>query len=137
MKILFPHGEVTKEEIEEILRFAIEGRKRVKDQLMRIDSTYSEVHFEYEDQDGKKVYVATLEEKEYTPYYRSSTSVSADNESSKTNADVPLPEPNCKNGSTTSEPKEGHYTFQENQRGVSFDRLLGIYLKEANLRTKG
>ena len=37
MKILFPHGEVSVEEIEELLRFSIEGRKRVKDQLMRVD----------------------------------------------------------------------------------------------------
>ena len=49
MKILFPHGEATKEEIEELLRFAIEGRKRVKDQLMRIDSTYGNVRFAYLD----------------------------------------------------------------------------------------
>jgi ATP-dependent Lon protease len=49
MKILFPHGGATNEEVEELLRFAIEGRKRVKDQLMRIDSTYAEVHFGYQD----------------------------------------------------------------------------------------
>jgi len=40
MKILFPHKEATEKEIEEVLQFAIEGRKRVKDQLMKIDSTY-------------------------------------------------------------------------------------------------
>jgi ATP-dependent Lon protease len=39
MKILHPHGEAAKEEVEEILRFAIEGRKRVKDQILRIDTT--------------------------------------------------------------------------------------------------
>ena len=43
MKILYPHGEATPEEIEEILRFAIEGRKRVKDQILRIDSTMAHV----------------------------------------------------------------------------------------------
>ena len=36
MKILFPHGGATKEEVEELLRFAIEGRKRVKDQLLSL-----------------------------------------------------------------------------------------------------
>ena len=40
IKILYPHGEATKEEIEEILRLAIEGRKRVKDQILRIDTTW-------------------------------------------------------------------------------------------------
>ena len=34
MKIIYPHGEATKEQIEEILRFAVEGRKRVKDQIL-------------------------------------------------------------------------------------------------------
>ncbi len=53
MKILFPEGEATKEEIQAILHFAIEGRKRVKDQLMRIDSTYADVRFSYEDGEGK------------------------------------------------------------------------------------
>ena len=53
MKILFPEGEATQEEIQAILHFAIEGRKRVKDQLMRIDSTYADVRFSYEDGEGK------------------------------------------------------------------------------------
>src|SRR5690554_6839346 len=49
MKILFPQGGATKEEVEEVLRFAIEVRKRVKDQLQRIDTTYGEVRFSYQD----------------------------------------------------------------------------------------
>ena len=69
MKILFPHGGATSEEIEELLRFAIEGRKRVKDQLMRIDSTYADVAFHYSDNDGKDKAVTTLEEVEYPHHY--------------------------------------------------------------------
>ena len=34
MKVLYPNGQASKEEIEELLRFAIEGRKRVKDLSM-------------------------------------------------------------------------------------------------------
>ena len=69
MKILYPHGEATKEEIEEILRFAIEGRKRVKDQILRIDSTMAEVKFGYLDKAGEWHAVTTLEEDEYPAYY--------------------------------------------------------------------
>lgn len=69
MKILFPYGEATEAEIEELLGFAIEGRKRVKDQLMRIDSTYARVNFGYEDRSGHKKSVKTLEEIEYPQYY--------------------------------------------------------------------
>ena len=60
MKILFPHGKATDAEVEEVLRFAIEGRKRVKDQLMRIDATYSKVHFAYAGADGRDRPVTTL-----------------------------------------------------------------------------
>jgi ATP-dependent Lon protease len=66
MKILFPHDGATKEEVEDILRFAIEGRKRVKDQLMRIDTTYPQVKFGYKDlSSGKITMVKCLEEIQY------------------------------------------------------------------------
>ena len=71
-KILFPHQEASKEEVEMLLRFAIEGRKRVKDQLMRIDTTYASVRFGYTDlQDNRECLVKTLEEEQYPQYYRS------------------------------------------------------------------
>jgi ATP-dependent Lon protease len=38
-KILFPHGEVTKEELAEILELALEGRRRVKEQLKKMGSS--------------------------------------------------------------------------------------------------
>ena len=59
MKILFPAGGATDEEIKELLRFAVEGRKRVKDQLMRIDTTYPEVDFSFTSKDGTKFSVTT------------------------------------------------------------------------------
>ena len=38
MKILHPHGEVSQEELAEILELAIEGRRRVKEQLKKMGS---------------------------------------------------------------------------------------------------
>ena len=69
MKILYPKGEASKEEIQAILEFAIEGRKRVKDQLLRIDSTYSKVKFGFEDQNSNHKIIKTLEEQEYPVHY--------------------------------------------------------------------
>ncbi len=123
MKILFPQGEATPEETEELLRFAVEGRKRVKDQLLRIDSTYGEVSFSYVSNNGDSHSVRTLEEEEYPGFYNNTCS-DEDTEGSETtteNEEIPL----------TAAPKEGHYVFQENQKGVSFETLLGSYLKEA------
>ena len=72
MKILFPGGEAGKGEMEVLLRFAIEGRKRVKDQLLRIDPTYHNVRFAYSTADGEIRPVATLEEESYPKVYHSS-----------------------------------------------------------------
>jgi ATP-dependent Lon protease len=78
MKILFPHGEATPAEIEEVLRFSIEGRKRVKDQLLRIDTTYAKVRFTYQDKAGKEKLVTTLEEDEYAGAYHRAVASGSD-----------------------------------------------------------
>jgi len=69
MKIIYPHSQVSPDELEQLLIFAIEGRKRVKDQLMRIDTTYADVRFGYQYQDGSTNFVKTLEEKEFPQHY--------------------------------------------------------------------
>ncbi|MEL0100062.1 MAG: BREX system Lon protease-like protein BrxL, partial [Opitutae bacterium] len=59
MKILFPGGGATEAEIEKVLRVALEGRKRVKDQLLRLDTTYTAVDFSYLNSSGEKRLVST------------------------------------------------------------------------------
>lgn len=130
MKIIFPHGGATKDEVEELLKFAIEGRKRVKDQLMRIDKTYAPVRFAFTDRSGRTIAVKTLEEKEYPQYYKKFASGDDPEETTIEDAAVSLP--------VESEeilPVEQHISVQENQRGISYDSLLGVYLKGASTIT--
>jgi ATP-dependent Lon protease len=129
MKILFPHGEVSVEEIEELLRFSIEGRKRVKDQLMRVDPTYGNVHFSYLDSSKQAKNVTTLEEEEYPNYYHT-TFFDGEEGTSDTNRPTDALVM-FSNAGLASEVvlKEKHLTFQENQKGISFDDLLGPYLR--------
>lgn len=138
MKILFPSGEATAEEMEEILRLALEGRKRVKDQLMRLDTTYPEVDFSFSRKNGEKVCVATLEENEFPNFYHRRAGAAASSAIEPTGTDDPgaahAPEPSA--GATTAasvpeSPKAGHFTFNENQKGVTFDKLFGPYLAGA------
>ncbi|MGZ3458314.1 MAG: BREX system Lon protease-like protein BrxL, partial [Archangium sp.] len=50
MKILHPHGQVSKEDLEELLAFAVEGRRRVKEQLKKMGSfEYYHTSFSYLD----------------------------------------------------------------------------------------
>lgn len=70
MKLIYPSGNATPEEMEPLLRCAIEGRKRVKDQLCRIDSTMSEVEFTYTRAGSNEpIVVRTLEETDYPELY--------------------------------------------------------------------
>lgn len=52
VKLLYPNGEYTKEDIEEILRYALVGRRRVKEQLKKIGGMeFYDVHFSYIDKE--------------------------------------------------------------------------------------
>lgn len=135
MKVLFPDGEANRDEIEELLRFAIEGRKRVKDQLLRIDTTYSSVRFSYLDANGQNKSVSTLEEQEYYTYYHKTVAESEDGEPAATAQAETSPLPPESPVPSEPELQEQHLTFQENQKGISFDTLLGHYLKGANAIT--
>ncbi|CAN1577162.1 COG4930 Predicted ATP-dependent Lon-type protease [Paracoccaceae bacterium] len=141
MKLIFPAGGETEAEVENLLRLAVESRKRVKDQLNRIDSTYPEVDFHFLAKDGRKVQVTTLEEDEYPRFYHSR--LAADPESEEEAAAVVEPETNEQADLAApapmvsapvpqnSGPRAGHYVFAENRKGVSFDKLFGPYLKGA------
>ena len=126
MKLLFPRGEAPKADIGELLTFAMEGRKRVKDQLMRIDFTYPDVQFNFIDKESQaEKHVKTLEEQEYPEHYWSQQSSGSANKSDAPSATVektPLEQ------SLT----EQHLTFSENQRGVTLDALFGPYIAGAS-----
>jgi len=124
MKVLYPQGEAGKAEIEELLQFSIEGRKRVKDQLMRIDTTYPKVKFAYTDNEGKSTTVQTLEEIEYPEFYYKGA----------VEEDIAGTPPSKAEEAAIEKkkgPEEKHLTFKENQKGVSYEKLFADYLEGA------
>ena len=136
MKLLFPADNAADAEVEEILHLAMEGRKRVKDQLFRIDSTYPETDFSFTAQDGRKIVVKTLEETEYPQYYYKRatghddpTSVGAKDISGAPALDA------AQRGAEVKAhpvgPREGHKVFSENQKGVTFADLFWPWLEGA------
>lgn len=136
MKLLFPADNATEAEVEEILHLAAEGRKRVKDQLLRIDSTYPETDFSFTARDGRKVVVKTLEETEYPQYYhkRAPTHDEPVPEGVKGSGSAPVPEAVRKAAETEDTPigpREGHKVFSENQKGVTYSELFWPWLKGA------
>jgi ATP-dependent Lon protease len=133
MKILHPTGEATKEEMEEILRFALEGRKRVKDQMIRIDKTFTPVHFGYKDNSSDKdVLVTSLEEREYPRLYHRDGEVPQElkeqTDTPKVSSEEGIGSSVGKTVTTIPKLKEHQLMFDEDQKGISYDMLFGPYL---------
>lgn len=135
MKILFPHENASKDEVEAILRFSMEGRKRVKDQLMRIDSTYMRVRFSYKDlESSSEKFVKTLEEEQYPRYYYKDSSGEESSEEEPQSIIELIPASSDAASQTEASPQEPmpkHLEFKENQRGITFEALFSDYLRGA------
>jgi len=124
VKVIFPDGEFGEEDAKLLLEFAIESRKRVKDQLRKMDDTFEKVDFSYKNkQSGKKIFVQTLEYIEY----KESLGLPDDE---PTDEAKPAPENKLakpqKSGAT-----EGQKIIRDNQSGISYDLLFGDYLAGA------
>jgi ATP-dependent Lon protease len=133
IKILFPSGECSKEESRELLMFAIEGRKRVKNQLLIIDETFSEVDFSFYDNSTKeKTSVKTLEEIQYPQLISSKKARSEDGipETDQNQLQFEERVPTVTK-EVTNIPEEKHLIVDENQIGISYEKLFANYLKGA------
>ncbi len=55
VKLVYPHGEFTRDELAELLEMALEGRRRVKEQLKKMGSfEYHQTSFSYIDSDTRE-----------------------------------------------------------------------------------
>ena len=55
LKLVFPHGEFSKDELAEVLSIALEGRRRVKEQLKKMGSfEYHQTSFSYIDNESRE-----------------------------------------------------------------------------------
>ncbi len=128
IKVVYPHGKFSESEAKEIFDFAIEGRKRVKDQLRKMDETFDDevVNFEYSTSDGKIHRIETLEVLEY-----GDAKLGVNPTSFKEQVDdASLAEPTDQKKSIKK--LEGfHRLIRDNQTNISYKVLFGDYLKGA------
>lgn len=140
-KLLYPNGVMTDEEAKEVIDFAAEARKRVKDQLYIIDSTFcaEPAKFEYTwVKTGEVIKVETLENLENNhcnvieqkaaeekDESNEPAEATASAEPNQTTSMTRLPRPRIKTlGSAL-------ISIRENQRGVTYKELFGDYLRDA------
>lgn len=153
MKLVHPTGTASEDEVRVLLEFAIEGRKRVKDSILRIDATMRDtpVRFRYTDTTGVSHDVMTLEEGQYPQLYQREWSSSSKDHGeaggitgsndrdavysavgstpSDTSPKTAATEPSPPELSALS---EGHRDFVAGQKGVSFEALILPYLQGAS-----
>lgn len=126
VKIIFPNLNMSEDDVKLLLDFAIECRKRVKDQLIKMDETFNDdpVYFEYEDKNGRIFKIQTLEEIEYG-FTDNETNINENteliSEHYSTNADA---------DSESLKPKT--LLLRENQTNVSYEKIFGEYLLNCN-----
>lgn len=147
MKLVHPTGEASEDEVRALLEFAIEGRKRVKDSILRIDATMRDtpVRFRYADMAGVWRDVATLEESQYPQLYRRAWDATHDGDGESEEASPTGTQPASAHSTASSTAAqdapagpapavlaEGHRDFIAGQRGVSYETLLLPYLRGAS-----
>lgn len=122
VKVIYPHGEFSEAEAKEIIDFAIEGRKRVKDQLRKMDETFNDevVNFQYKTKGGDTHKIETLEIMEYGDEKLQIPAGGVQEEETLSNEEESF--------SDNSEPEAGQFIIRENQTGVSYEKLFKDYL---------
>ncbi len=128
LKLLYPDGNYTYDEALEIIDFAAECRKRVKDQLYVIDETFraEPAKFDYQImRSGEVRSVKTLEE------------LNCQNHQSPAENSVVHEEESTTRAASVNHSVKGPLlmssvrSIRMNQTGVSYDSLFGEYLKSA------
>lgn len=129
VKLLYPDKKITETEALELLDFAIEGRKRVKDQLYLIDETFraEPVTFRYTiKSSGKEVAPETLENLNYQSAMADKAQEATSEADPSEVSEKPAPD-----AAPSIHLHPHQMSLKDNQTGVSYQKLFGDYLKGA------
>ncbi len=135
MKIIYPHGEATQEEMRELLHFSMECRRRVREHILRIDDTFKRHDFIYRSlSSGENVTVVTPEEIQYPAFAAPRLIPQLEDLAEQDNETAGVPEarpaPSAKEAETL--PETGHVVVPENSRGWSYKRLFASHIMGAS-----
>ena len=144
MKLLYPDGNVTNEEAYELVDFAAESRKRVKDQLYTVDETFKAepAVFKYMRlKDGEEVTVETLEQVSNVVIVPQNASAALKAELNIEGSDTPQEVSPATEEPSADKPhkkreriltqREGAVSFRLGQTGVTFEKLFMPYLSKS------
>ena len=141
LKILHPGSEPTPQELDEYLAYAIEGRRRVKEQLnkRKPDDEFAHIQLSFIRSDGSEQVVFCPESKNakatQQPVRPDGKAASADPKvPSKSVPKIEINEaPAAAIGkASATEPKERHYRIHFGATGFTYETIFGDYLPDAD-----
>lgn len=151
IKLIYPNGIMTDQEAYELIDFAAESRKRVKDQLYVIDETFKAepARFKYINlKTGVEINVETLERVSnqitspvcFDSNETDENQTEADTQAVKEEANSYGQEDAVSNNAKGKRPRipllqEKSMTFRMGQTGVSYEKLFAPYIAEAKVIT--
>ncbi|MCP9804397.1 BREX system Lon protease-like protein BrxL [Cyanobium sp. T1G-Tous] len=129
MKIIHPNGKAKPEEIAELLEFAMECRRRVREQILRIDDTFKANDFAYQPVGGgPAVTVLTPEEQQY-PAFAGLRPLNPEGAPEVTSSEAVIPTATANTAAASAPAKEQHLVVPENTKGWSYRRLFADHLR--------
>ncbi len=149
LKLLHPVGEPTREELEEYMAYALEGRRRVKEQLnkRKADDEYEAINLSFINLDGNQVVVWCPESRNAaatqnpvrrklpgTPDFKPDTTTpSVEPKSTAKQEKEPDQEPITlpPAAEQKKELTEQHYKIFYGESGYTYERIFGDYLRNA------
>ena len=138
LKILHPAGEPSRKELEEYISYAIEGRRRIKEQLnkRKHDDEYARINLSYLDPEGKEIIVWCPDSKVAPatqtpvrgklPGAPEKKSIPPKEDKKVPEKEEPAPAPTPFEGGS---PKEDQYTILYGDTGYSYESIFGKYLQ--------
>lgn len=142
LKMLHPHGECSDSEFEEYVHYAVEGRRRVKEQMnkRKPDDEFARIWLSYINAEGKEVIVDCPEtigaDATINPLKPGVRTDENDGGEHLTQT-IPVPEPKQDDDIKSdilveefgaNELKEQHYTITYNSTGYSYESIIVPYL---------
>lgn len=141
LKLIYPIGEPTPEEFDEIVAYALEGRRRVKEQLnkRKPDEEYARINMSYINKEGQKVVVWCPESKDSmatqdprkTGYIKMETGPQT---SGPRPIETKTAAPQVEHQENESQgPKPKALSIRYGDTGYSYDKLFAEYLEGAKV----
>ena len=133
LKLLHPGGEPTEDEFEEYLRYALEGRRRVKEQLnkRKPDDEFAAIQFSYFDTQGVEQFVDCPESRGIVEMLAPDRPKLDESDRKPVEARAEAAKPPLPPSAGTDQLPEKHFTIRYAATGFSYQSIFGDYLAGA------